>query len=576
VNTLLRLAAAPALLLLAIAAPALADGPGATGAYLSGLEASDSMSTHEAAQFFGDAAADEWDNPIVLNEAFIAFVSDGRIGDALNVAHHLSDLQPDNDMVKLVVATVALKERRYDDAVTELDKIGSNSFEGVTGAVLKAWAITGQGRLDDAFKSLDTVGDNGLAEFLIFHRAIMAEVAGRTDDAVKYISQAHDGDPYTADVVEAYASILANAGQPDKAVDAVVGFESQGLNFPGVTAIKQALVDKQRPPLYADSVQAGAAEMFHSIGVAITRDGTEQDALVMFRLANYLDPRNDAITLVLGQLYDDAGQHEIADDLYNGVAATSPYKPMATVRVADNLDATGDRAEAIRRLGNIVTTNPNDIDAVSVLGDLYRSDKQYQAAVGEYTRALAITGGQSPGDWRFYYVRGIAYERSEQFPSAEKDFLKALDLNPNQPQVLNYLGYSWVDKGMNLNRALGMIQKAVAASPNDGYIIDSLGWAYYRLGRFADAVTELEQAATLMPNDPEINDHLGDAYWQVGRKLEAHFQWNVAYSLDKDGDVKARVAPKLTGGLDAAPKDGESAPILDTPPGDQAQAVPAN
>jgi Flp pilus assembly protein TadD len=129
---------------------------------------------------------------------------------------------------------------------------------------------------------------------------------------------------------------------------------------------------------------------------------------------------------------------------------------------------------------------------------------------------------------------------------------------------------------MNLNRALGMIQKAVAASPNDGYIIDSLGWAYYRLGRFADAVTELEQAATLMPNDPEINDHLGDAYWQVGRKLEAHFQWNVAYSLDKDGDVKARVAPKLTGGLDAAPKDGESAPILDPPPGDQAQAVPAN
>jgi Flp pilus assembly protein TadD len=237
-------------------------------------------------------------------------------------------------------------------------------------------------------------------------------------------------------------------------------------------------------------------------------------------------------------------------------------KPMAVVRVADNLDAMGNRPEAIRRLSNIVTTNPRDIDAISVLGDLLRSDKQYQKAADTYSKALDITGGKTPGDWRFYYVRGIAFERSDQFPRAEKDFLTALDLNPNQPQVLNYLGYSWVDKGMNLTRALDMIQKAVQASPNDGYIIDSLGWAYYRLGRYADAVTQLEQAATLRPNDPEINDHLGDAYWRVGRKLEARFQWNVAYAMDTEGNVKARVAPKLKGGLDAAPKSGESAPEL--------------
>ena len=142
--------------------------------------------------------------------------------------------------------------------------------------------------------------------------------------------------------------------------------------------------------------------------------------------------------------------------------------------------------------------------------------------------------------------------------------------------MLNYLGYSWVDKGLNLNRALDMIKKAVAASPNDGYIIDSLGWAYYRLGRFDEAVAQLEQAVSLRPNDPEINDHLGDAYWKVGRRLEAHFQWNVAYSMDKDGDVKKRVGPKLTGGLDAAPPSGDSAPVL--PAGDQAQAssAPAN
>ena len=329
------------------------------------------------------------------------------------------------------------------------------------------------------------------------------------------------------------------------------------------TWVKVALANKQRPGLYAETAQAGAAEMFHSVGVAFARDGTSDVSMVLLRLGAYLNPRNDTIQLVIGQLYDTANQHELANAVYEGIPTASPMKAMAVVRVADNLDAMGDRPEAIRRLSNIVVTNPKDVDAISVLGDLYRSDKQYQAAADAYSKALGVTGGSTPGDWRFYYVRGIAYERSDKFPLAEKDFLRALDLNPNQPQVLNYLGYSWVDKGMNLTRALDMIQKAVQASPNDGYIIDSLGWAYYRLGRYSDAVTQLEQAATLRPNDPEINDHLGDAYWKVGRKLEAKFQWNVAYSMDTEGNVKARVAPKLKGGLDAAPKTGDSAPALD-------------
>jgi Flp pilus assembly protein TadD len=265
--------------------------------------------------------------------------------------------------------------------------------------------------------------------------------------------------------------------------------------------------------------------------------------------------------IVMGQIYDAADQHELANAIYEALPSTSLLKPMATVRIAGNLDAMGDRTEAIRRLSNIVTSNPNDLEAISVLGDLQRADKQYTAAADTYSKALAITGGNSPGDWLFHYVRGITYERSDQFPLAEKDFLRALELNPNQPQVLNYLGYSWVDKGLHLDRALGLIEKAIEATPNDGYIIDSLGWAYYRLGRYSEAVNKLELAATLLPNDPEINDHLGDAYWRVGRKLEAGFQWKIAYAMDTEGNVKKRVEPKLTGGLDAAPVTEDSAPV---------------
>nr|WP_282567668.1 tetratricopeptide repeat protein [Devosia sp. MC532] len=227
-------------------------------------------------------------------------------------------------------------------------------------------------------------------------------------------------------------------------------------------------------------------------------------------------------------------------------------KPTAVVRIAQNLDNMGDREEAIRRLTNIVAINPEDIEAVAALGDLLRTDEQYLEAADAYTKALDITGGEQASDWRYYYVRGIAYERAKEWPKAEADFLRALELNPDQPQVLNYLGYSWIDMDMHLDRALGMIEKAVEQQPQDGYIIDSLGWAFYKLGRLDEAVETLERSVMLLPNDPEINDHLGDAYWKIGRKNEARFQWTIAKSVDDIGVVTKRVDPKLADGLTPA------------------------
>jgi tetratricopeptide (TPR) repeat protein len=579
VNFVLRFAAACGLAGLLFAAPVLSQGkfvdlataPSASGAYLAGQQAMGELRTPDAARFFGDAAAEEWENPLVVHRAFVAYAANGEIERAADAARRMLQLEPTNQLALVVVATEAVKNRRYAAAVRELEKLGADSFEGITGSILRAWALTGDGRFDEATKSLDAIADGGLEEFLVFHRAIMAEVAGDSAAAQDLISQSLETDPYTADVVEAYARILGGAGRFDEALDAIVAYEAQGLSHPIISALKEQLANKQRPGLFADSVQAGAATMFHSVGLAFAREGTTDISLVLERLAQYLNPKNDTIPVVIGQLYDGAGQHELANAIYDALPATSLLKPMATVRVADNLDAMGDRTEAIRRLTNISATNPRDLDAISVLGDLLRADKQYAASADAYTKALAVTGGKSPGDWRFYYVRGIAYERSDQFPLAEKDFLRALELNPNQPQVLNYLGYSWVDKGVNLDRALGMIEKAIEGSPNDGYIIDSLGWAYYRLGRFEEAVTKLEEAAVLRPVDPEINDHLGDAYWRAGRKLEATFQWKVASAMDTEGNVKKRIEPKLKGGLDAAPVTEDSAPV-EAVPGDQAAA----
>jgi tetratricopeptide (TPR) repeat protein len=534
------------------------------GNYLAGREALADMRNEDAARYFNDAAIGDWDNPILVERSFIAHAAAGQITDSARVARHLLELGAPNDLATLVLGVEALKDRRYAAAVRALEDVGGDTYAGIAGSVLRAWALAADGKLQQANEELDGIAEGGLEDFLVFHRALMADVSGRSADALELGKRAYDADPFVARIVEAYTRMLGNAGRFDEAEKVLADYAKQGLSHPLVTAVKAKIDLKQRPGVFAPNVQAGAAELFHSIGVALAREGTGDIAAVFLQLGMYLDPAADVIDIVYAQMLDAAGQHELANAIYEELPATSPLKPMAVVRVAENLDALGDPEEALRRLGNIVATNPNDLEALSVLGDMQRSAKKYVEAAETYTKALAVSGGESPGDWRFYYVRGISYERAKEWPKAEADFKKALSLNPNQPQVLNYLGYSWVDQGINLLPALDMIQRAVAAAPNDGYIIDSLGWAYYRLGRFEEAVQQLELAVQLRSTDPEINDHLGDAYWQSGRKLEARFQWNIASSVDKEGAVKERVAIKLKDGLEAAPPASDAGPVAET------------
>ncbi|HEV7344968.1 MAG TPA: tetratricopeptide repeat protein [Devosia sp.] len=523
-----------------------------TGAYMAGQQALQDLRTEEAARYFSQAAKAEWDNPVLVERAFIAYATDGQIGQAASTAKHLLDLDPSNQLAELVVATEALKERRYGPAEKMLAAIGQESFTGITAGILRAWALVGDNREQEAEALMEELGETGLEDFLVFHRALMAEASGDTETAIELAGRAFDAEPYVARIVEVYARLLGNAGRFEEALDVIAEFENQGITHPVVTIVKDQLAAGQRPDVFTANVQVGAAEMFHGIGVALARDGSLDLSLVFLRLGLYLDPSADVVALALGQLLDAAGQHEAANTIYDAVPVNSPMKPTAVVRIAQNLDTGGDREEALRRLRNIVTSNPQDLDAVSVLGDLLRYDEQYIEAAEAYTKAIDLTGGDSLADWRFYYVRGIAYERAKEWPKAEADFLKALELNPDQPAVLNYLGYSWIDQDMNLEPALEMIEKAVAAQPQDGYIVDSLGWAFYKLGRIDEAVETLEQAVLLRPNDAEINDHLGDAYWRAGRKLEARFQWKVAASVDDVGNVKERVAPKLADGLTEA------------------------
>ena len=574
-----RLLSASLLVLAAALVPASAattsrNGPTATGSFLAGQEALNDLRTAEAANYFVAASEADPANVLLADRAFFSQAADGQVAAAATTANRLLEIDPANELARLLIASDQVKALQYAAAVTELEKLGTDTFGGITGSILRAWALIGDNRADEGIAVIDELGKDGLEEFLVFHKALMLDLAGHTNEAIDAAARAYEADPQVAWVAEAYVRMLGNAGRFQEARDILTEYAATGLTHPLIDAVTPAITAGKEPGLFAENVQIGAAEMFHGVGMALARDGGMDLAMMFLQLAHHLNPTADIIPISIGQLLDASEQYAAANKIYEGLAESSPMRRIADVRIAQNFDSMGEHDNAIQRLEEITALHPDDLDAYSILGDIQRSEEHYIEAANAYTRALALTGGDNQSDWRFYYVRGIAYERAKIWDKAESDFLKALELNPDQPQVLNYLGYTWVDQGEHLTQALEMIEKAVAAAPNDGYIVDSLGWAFYRLGRFEEAVEVLEQAVQTLPNDPEINDHLGDAYWRAGRRLEAKFQWTVASSVDDVGNVKERVLPKLTGGLDAVPVSPDSAPIDDPAAADNAEATP--
>jgi Flp pilus assembly protein TadD len=297
------------------------------------------------------------------------------------------------------------------------------------------------------------------------------------------------------------------------------------------------------------NAKEGAAEALYGLGSAGSRQGDELPALVYLRLSLYLRPSSDLTAVTLASLFEQLKQGDQVIAAYQLVPESSPLKMGADIQIALELDGMGKADEAMRRLSDIVAARPHDVEALSALAELQRSGKKYVEAAATYDRAIAAVGIPQRDNWTLFYFRGICYERSKQWPKAEADFKKALELYPDQPLVLNYLGYSWVDQGLNLEDAFKMLRRAVELRPNDGYIVDSLGWAHFKLGQYAEAAETLEKAINLKPSDPVLNDHLGDAYWRVDRRIEAHFQWNHARDMGADPEDLPPILKKIEVGL---------------------------
>jgi Flp pilus assembly protein TadD len=385
--------------------------------------------------------------------------------------------------------------------------------------------------------------------FRDYHAGLIAGLLGNSAEAQRRLKSAYDNDKNSLRFADAYARVLAAGGDQAGATKVYQDFSTIIPHHP---LIEQALADlganHALDPLVR-SAKDGAAEALYGLGSAGSRQGDELPALVYLRLSLYLRPSSDLTAVTLASLFEQLKQGDQVIAAYQSVPSSSPLKMGADIQIALELDSMGKNDEAARRLAEIVAARPHDVEALSALAELQRAGKKYVEAAATYDKAIAAVGIPQKDNWTLFYFRGICYERSKQWPKAEADFKKALELYPEQPLVLNYLGYSWVDQGLNLEEAFKMLRRAVELRPDDGYIVDSLGWAHFKLGQYPEAARTLEKAINLKPADPVLNDHLGDAYWRVNRRIEAHFQWNHARDMKPDPEDLPAILKKIEVGL---------------------------
>ena len=556
-------AAVLAILPPAIAAPTeqelLHDNP--AGNYLAARHAGTERDSAAAAAYYLNVLKDDPKNPDLLSRAFLSVLTGGDIDQAGKLADRLLQVDHTDRIARLVVGVRALKQKDYSTARQNFAQSVRGPVTDLTATLLSAWALVGSG---DTRVSIDTMdklsGPDWYSIFKDMHAGLILELANNKKEAGKRYERAYKVDPTAVRMVEAYGRYLARNGNKADALKVYEDFNKVLPDHPLIVQEMKAVNDGDKLPLLVDSPQAGAAEALYGLGASIGRRGGEDLALIYLQLALYLEPSHVMALLSLADLYESLKKPDLAIKVYERVPPSSPLSRNAEIQLAGDLDQLDRSDEAKKKLEHVIADHPKDTEAILALGNIQRGRKEFAGCADTYAKAIDTIANPDKSNWVVFYFRGICYERSHQWPSAEADMKKALELFPEQPLVLNYLGYSWVDQGVHLDDGMDMIRRAVEQRPDDGYIVDSLGWAYFRIGNYDEAVKNLERAVELKPDDPTINDHLGDAYWRVGRTLEAHYQWSQAKDLGPDKEDLPKIEAKIKDGL---PDDKSSAADAD-------------
>ncbi len=554
-------------LVLSAAAQAATDAESATlaGNYLASRTASHVRDLPATAAFTSAALKLDPGNGVLLERLFQAEVMQGEIVKAEPLAAQVIKTNSQQRMARLVLGLKEFRARRYGEARGHFDEAAYTPLGTLTSTLLDAWAYAGEGSLNAALKALDKLdGQDGFTNYKALHTALIADYLGsgvRADAAYK---KAYELAPTSMRIVQAYGNWLERSGHKDEAEKVYKAYLADGQRDVLVQQALDKLQSAAKPAAFVATPQAGASESLFSIASALTGDQNAEAALTYSELALSLAGDKPVILTTLGGIQSDLKFYDDSNATFDQVPKDSALRAYADTQMAINMHRMDKKDEAIKLLQDVTAKNANDFDATVTLAAIYRASDKFDLSVETYTKAIGLLGEDAKNNWRIFYDRGIAFDKLKQFDKSEVDFRKALEISKGDPSVLNYLGYSMIDRGEKLDEALAMVKKAVELKPNDGYIVDSLGWAYYKLRDYEQAVTYCERAVDLNAGDPTIADHLGDVYWMAGRKLEARFQWQHAKDNKPDPEDLAKIEAKIKDGLPepdvAKPADGATAP----------------
>ena len=520
-----------------------------SGNYLAGRSASKLRDNDVASGYLVEALKADPDNPVLIERVFQLQLSEGNIEGAEEFATRVLSFNSQQRMARIVLGLRDFRNRHYANARKNLAVAAYTPVGELTSNLLIAWAWAGEGELNPALKVLDKLDSNeSFANFKAFHSGLIADFLGNAIRAEASYKKAYEQAGTSLRVTQAYGNFLERNGRPQEAVKVYTTFLDGDSN----PLVAEALAGAQagrKPPAFILTPGAGAAEAMFSLATSMTDEQTIDTALLYAQLALSFNADKPVVLTLLGDIYEDMKLPGKALDAYSKIPDTSPLRANSDMEIAINLQRLERKDDALAKLNGLIAREPGNYDALVTLGNLYRNNEDYANAAKAYDRAIAVITTPEANNWRVYYYNGISYERQKNWDVAEKQFRRALELSPGEAMVLNYLGYSLVEKKLNLQEAMAMIRKAVDLKPNDGYIIDSLGWAYFQLGDYEQAVTSIERAVELLPADPIIGEHLGDAYWRVGRKLEAKFQWQHSKDNKPEPEDLTRIEGKLKNGL---------------------------
>jgi tetratricopeptide (TPR) repeat protein len=540
-----------------VGSDALPLGGSPYGSYLAGLYAGSQRDLSVAADFMLDSLAYDPDNEQLLGRTFLLVAGNGRHIEAVDLAGRIAARSPEHGLAGLTLAVDAILRGAPEEAEAAMANLPEKGLSTVTVPLVGAWLKIAKGDVDGALAAAAPLKDrNGFGVFHGLHVALMQDVGGREAEA----REAYDAVLTLAEQPSLRLALVAGnffqrSGDADRAREIYGSFLEQNPNSLLVTAALQRVDANRIPePEVADAVQ-GVAEALFNLASLLSKERAEEIALIHAHLALRLKPDFAIARILVGEILQSQNRSREAIAVYREVSEDSPFSWMVRLRIAEELERLDATEEAIAELEGLAELRPDRFEPLFRLGNMLRAKERFEEAAAAYDRAVERLGEPRREHWTIFYFRGIARERTESWELAEADFLKALDLEPEQPFVMNYLAYSWIEKKLHLERAKGMLVRAVELRPDDGYIVDSLGWVYYRVGEYDKGVTYLERAVELRPQDPVINDHLGDAYWRVGRHQEARFQWRRALSLGPEEAEVSKIEKKIDSGLGETPEE---------------------